>query len=49
LHNFKISNAGILQELDNINLENDNKDKIALNPRVEEQVKDGKKKLMLIN
>lgn len=49
MQDFKISNAGILQELDIISLENDNKDKIALNPRVEEEIKDGKEKLMFIH
>ncbi len=49
IEQFKISNAGLLQEIDQISLENDNKEKIALNPQVEVEIAEAKKKLMLIH
>jgi hypothetical protein len=48
MREFKISTAGILQDIDQISLENENKDLIAVNPSIKQEIKEGKEKLMLI-
>jgi hypothetical protein len=47
--NFKISTAGILQDIDLISLENDKRDLIGVNPNVKSEINEGKEKLMRIN